>query len=108
MFYVLLETNAADADLGNVDIYFSVETPDGDTVYLTDLLPSISATPIPLLSNWMPDSVPDTEILRFPLPDSAPVGDYTWSLIFSRTGTDFQSESNHLSRAGYTHQLNSD
>ena len=107
-FFVLLETNQVDAELGSVDVYFQVQPPEGDPVYISDLLPSISATAVPLLSNWMPESLPDTEILRFNLPDTVPTGAYTWSLIFNKSGTDVLQQSNHQSRADFTHQLNSD
>lgn len=107
VFFILLEPDQADAELGNIDIYFKVQPPQGDPVYISDLLPSISATPVPLLSNWMPEFVPDTEILRFVLPGTVPTGAYTWSMIFNKAGTDVLEESNHQSRADFSHQLNS-
>ncbi|HJO10448.1 MAG: hypothetical protein QGG67_03980 [Gammaproteobacteria bacterium] len=108
VFFILLETNETDSTLGNVDIYFTVEGPGVGPLYLSDLLPTISAVPVPLLSNWAPDTVPETEILRLILPDTIPIGDYTWSIIFNTTGTDVLEQSNHLSQASFTHQIGSE
>jgi len=107
-FYAKLDTNAADLAFGGIDLYLAVQAGAGPPVYIADLTPTLSGAPVALLSDWTPVSVPDTEVLSVVIPPGVAPGEYTWSLIFARTGSDVTQEENQLSRAEFPHSIVSD
>ena len=89
--------------LGAVDLCLSMVLPDGSTFYLTDLAPSITTTPTPILTNWSPGSFPSTPILNLPLPEGLPLGDYSWKLAFTRTNQSISNSDGWLAQGRAVH-----
>ena len=110
---IRIETTAADAALGPVALYFTVQLPDGNTFYITDLdlatLVPIGISTVPTaffnLTSWEPTYLGDTAILKLPALPELPAGTYKWSIIFARPGTDVRISSSRLSEASFTHSF---
>ena len=90
---------------GAVDLYLEIILPDGSTFFLSDLSPSISATPTPILGRWSPDTFPSTPILSFPLPEGLTPGNYTWKITFTKTGQSYNNASGWLAQGRVVHGI---
>ncbi len=104
-FYFKIDMNEDEQGLGRVDVYFYVELPDGSLIYIVDLLPEISVESIPLMSDWQPSILPDTQLLSFPMPGQIPIGEYTWSIVFVRAGGNIDLPADRLSSMSFVHDV---
>jgi len=84
--------------IGPVDVYFSIQLPDGTTFYLTDLAPIITIEAKPILSGWSPISFSETLLLSLPLPE-LPAGDYSWQFTFTKAGQSIVEPGSSLAQA---------
>lgn len=66
-----------------VDVYIAFMVPGDNNLYYW---PDFSSSPVPCLSNWVPEFVPATDFFSYVFPDTMPGGEYRLYSAFFKTG----------------------
>lgn len=87
-----------------VDVYLSVQLPNGELYYVTDIDAKFAELNhvIPLIRQWFIVTLPEINIISFKIPDGLPNGTYKWYLTFCQTGQDVTQPANWIANASAT------
>lgn len=92
---------SAEITANQVDVYLSVQLPDGELYYLTDLGAKFSDLNVvsPLVSQWSIVTLSKVEIASFKIPSRLPNGTYKWYLTLCQVGQDVTQPANWIANA---------